>query len=70
MTAAFVRGAEGALAACREHGIEKAYLKERSPSCGTCQTHVADELVDGPGVTTEHLRRHGIEVEGVEGRRR
>lgn len=69
VTAEFLAGAECALEACREHGIRRAFLKERSPSCGVCQTHVADSLVDGPGVTTELLRRAGIEVEGVEGRR-
>lgn len=69
VTAEFVRGAQGALATCREHGIRKAYLKERSPSCGSCRTHVGNELVDGPGVTTELLRRSGVDVEPVEGRR-
>ena len=44
-------------------------LKERSPTCGVCNTHVGGELVAGPGVTSELLRRNGIEVEGVEGRR-
>lgn len=69
VTAAFVAGARGALETCRAHGIVRAFLKERSPSCGTCRTHVAGVPVDGPGVTTELLRRHGIEVTGVEGRR-
>lgn len=69
VTEAFVRGAEGALEACREKDIRRAYLKERSPSCGVCQTHVNGECVDGPGITAELLRRHGIEVRGVEGRR-
>lgn len=69
VTAGFLAGAEGALAACRAHGIAKAYLKERSPSCGACNTHVDGKLVAGPGLTTALLRRNGIEVEGVEGRR-
>jgi uncharacterized protein YbbK (DUF523 family) len=69
VTDGFRRGAEGALARCRELGIERAFLKERSPSCGVCNTHVGGELVEGPGVTAEHLRRNDIEVEGVEGRR-
>lgn len=69
VTAEFLEGARGALAACLETGAERAYLKERSPSCGACSTHVAGELVDGPGVTTALLRREGIEVEGMEGRR-
>lgn len=69
VTEAFLAGARGALERCREHGIERAYLKERSPSCGVASTHVANESVDGPGVTAELLGREGIFVEGVEGRR-
>ncbi len=69
VSAGFLAGARAALETCRAHGITRAFLKERSPSCGARQTHVAGELVDGPGVTTALLRRHGIEVEGVEGRR-
>lgn len=69
VTAQFVRGAEGAAELCALHGIRRAFLKERSPSCGTCRTHAGGKLVEGPGVTTELLRRRGIVVEGVEGRR-
>jgi len=69
VTAQFLKGAEGALAACRTHGIELAFLKERSPSCGSCHTHVGNALASGPGVTTALLRRNGIEVRPVEGRR-
>jgi uncharacterized protein YbbK (DUF523 family) len=69
VTAQFRAGAEGALAQCREHGIAKAYLKERSPSCGCKNTHVAGALVQGRGITAERLARNGIAVVGVEGRR-
>jgi uncharacterized protein YbbK (DUF523 family) len=69
VTAAFLEGARGALEECRAHGIRRAFLKERSPSCGVCQTHVAGAVVSSPGVTTALLRREGIHVEGVEGRR-
>jgi uncharacterized protein YbbK (DUF523 family) len=69
VTAEFVRGAEAALETCRAHGIVRAMLKERSPSCGVCQTHAGGGQVDGPGVTTELLRRHNIAVEGIDGRR-
>lgn len=69
VTSEFLKGAEGALAVCQSLGLKRAFLKERSPSCGTCSTHVAGQLVDGPGVTTELLRRNGIEVESVAGRR-
>ena len=69
VTAAFLAGAHGALETCVARSIARAYLKERSPSCGVQSTHVDGVLVDGPGITTEVLRRAGIEVEGVQGRR-
>jgi len=69
VTEAFLRGAREALETCRRAGIRRAFLKERSPSCGVCQTHVANQLVDGPGVTAELLSRSGVSVTGVEGRR-
>jgi uncharacterized protein YbbK (DUF523 family) len=70
VTEAFVEGARGALERCRERDIRRAYLKERSPSCGVHSTHVDGALVEGPGVTAAMLARAGIEVHGVEGRRR
>jgi len=69
VTGGFLRGARGALETCRTRGIRRAFLKERSPSCGVCRTHAGGKLVEGPGVTTELLRRNGIAVEGVAGRR-
>jgi len=69
VTEAFVKGARGALETCRLHGIRLAFLKERSPSCGVCRTHVAGGVADGPGVTAALLAREGIEVRPVEGRR-
>ena len=63
VTAEFLAGARGALDTCQQHGIRRAYLKERSPSCGVANTHVRDTVVEGPGVTTELLNRHGIETE-------
>ncbi len=69
VTAQFLAGARGALEVCRLHGIRTAFLKERSPSCGSCKTHIAHGLADGPGVTAELLARNGIDVRPVEGRR-
>ena len=69
VTAAFLAGAHEALSTCRSQGIERAFLKERSPSCGVARTHADGALVDGPGVTASLLSRNGIRVEGVEGRR-
>jgi len=69
VTEEFLRGAERARETCRSRGIVRAYLKERSPSCGVRNTHVDGELTAGPGVTAEVLQRAGIEPVGVEGRR-
>jgi len=67
VTAEFLRGAQRALEQCRAAGIARAYLKERSPSCGVHETHVDGRLVDGPGVTAQLLGREGIETIGVQG---
>ncbi|MFT5285594.1 MAG: hypothetical protein ACI8TQ_001759 [Planctomycetota bacterium] len=64
VTDAFLSGAREALSTCERLNIKRAYLKERSPSCGVCQTHVDNQLVDGPGVTAELLQSAGIVVEG------
>ncbi len=69
VTLAFARGAAGALEVCQRLGLTRAFLKERSPSCGCATTHVDGEVVEGPGLTAALLRRHGIECTGVEGRR-
>jgi len=69
VSAAFLAGARGALETCAAEEIRVAFLKERSPSCGVRNTHVGGELADGPGITAELLRRGGVRVVGVEGRR-
>lgn len=69
VTQAFLSGARGALELCRDRGLARAFLKERSPSCGVRATHVAGELAAGRGITAELLARSGVIVEGVEGRR-
>jgi uncharacterized protein YbbK (DUF523 family) len=64
-TAAFVRGAEIALALVRQHGIRLAVLKARSPSCGNLQNYdgsFSGSLVDGEGVTAALLRQAGVRV--------
>ncbi len=66
-TEAFLSGARGALELCRERGVRRAFLKERSSSCGVQCTHVNGEPVPGPGITAELLARAGIEVRGMAG---
>ncbi len=74
VSAAFVRGAEYTLAVVQRYGINRAILRQRSPSCGS--THIYDgshsgRLRAGPGVTVALLQRHGVivrsenEVEGL-----
>jgi uncharacterized protein YbbK (DUF523 family) len=65
VTEAFIAGAERALAACWQHRIKVAVLKEGSPSCGP--TSVRDGSFSGKkrkgqGVTARLLARHGISV--------
>lgn len=65
VTDAFVRGAEAAVAAAREHGISTAVLKARSPSCGCGSTYdgtFSHTLRAGDGVTAAALRRAGVTV--------
>jgi uncharacterized protein YbbK (DUF523 family) len=70
VTAAFLRGAECALAVARRYGVTRAILRQRSPSCGSA--HVYDgthsgRLRDGPGVTAAFLRRHDVIVADLRG---
>ena len=67
-TQAFLSGARGALELCRARGVRRAFLKERSPSCGVECTHVAGKPVAGPGITAALLARAGIEVRGATGK--
>ncbi len=65
VTAAFIAGAESALALCREHDIGVAILTESSPSCGSSRVNdggFRGRKIAGEGVTTALLRRHGIAV--------
>lgn len=62
---AFVAGAQQAEYLVREHGIQIAILKARSPSCGNLQTYdgsFSGRLVAGEGVTAAALRRMGVQV--------
>ncbi len=64
VTREFKSGARLALEECVKHGITRAYLKERSPSCGVKNTHVDGRLVAGPGVTAALLLKNGIRLRG------
>jgi len=65
VTAAFVEGAQQALALVAQHGIRIAVLKARSPSCGNRETYdgsFSGTKVTGEGVTAAALRRAGVQV--------
>ena len=65
VTAAFVAGAEQALALVAQHGIRIALLKARSPSCGNQENYdgsFSGSKVAGEGVTAAALRRVGVQV--------
>ncbi|MGH4028592.1 DUF523 domain-containing protein [Actinomycetota bacterium Odt1-20B] len=70
VTAAFVAGAERALAAARNGGCGEALLMPRSPSCGRGAVHdgsFGGVLVAGDGVTAALLERNGIRVRPAPG---
>ena len=65
VTHEFQRGAAATLAICLEHNIRIAVLTEKSPSCGSQLVYDGSfqrHLIDGEGVTTRLLRKHGILV--------
>lgn len=62
----FVRGARETLRIIRENGINKAILKQRSPSCGMGEIYdgsFSGKIKPGNGVTTALLLESGIKVE-------
>ena len=66
VTGAYLDGAEQALASAQHSGCEVAYLKERSPSCGSALVHTKKGLVAGSGVTAAMLKRAGIPTISVD----
>lgn len=65
VTAAYRRGAEGALQLCRLYGCKRAILKAKSPSCGSDEIYDGSfqkRLIQGDGVTAALLKANGIAV--------
>lgn len=62
VTAAFVAGAEEAVATALREGANEAVLKQGSPSCGSGSVHLHGALSVGDGVTAAALKRLGITV--------
>lgn len=62
-TAEYTRGAEGALALCRQHGITAAILKESSPSCGSTRIYDGAHTgtkIPGMGLAARLLSENGV----------
>jgi uncharacterized protein YbbK (DUF523 family) len=66
VTFSFLQGAQCVLNLALKHNIKKAFLKEKSPSCGVNVIYNNGRLVDGVGVTAALLIRHGVKVSIIE----
>lgn len=67
VTAAFLAGAQAALAVARSFDVKVAIMKESSPSCGSLTVYdgtFGGRRVPGHGVTAALLELHGIAVFG------
>jgi len=64
VTVQFVKGAMDVLQIARLSGAREAYLKEKSPSCGSSVICRDGECVSGMGVTAALLAKEGIAVKG------
>ena len=64
VTAAYVKGAEAAVALAQKHGIRVAVLKAKSPSCspakGVYDGTFTHTLVEGSGVAAQALADAGV----------
>jgi len=61
----FKKGAEKTLEICRITGIEKAVLKDKSPSCGSRKIYDGQfegNIIPGRGITARLLSLEGIEI--------
>lgn len=64
VTIKFVKGAMDALQIARLTGAQEAFLKEKSPSCGSSLICMGGACVKGMGVTAALLMKEGIAVKG------
>lgn len=65
VTNEFNLGALKALEVCKKENIRVALLKAKSPSCGNHLIYdgsFSNRLIDGMGITTQLLKKNGIEV--------
>lgn len=69
VTARYLAAARQVLQIAQDHGVTVAFLKQKSPACGThlvYDGHFSGNKVPGMGVTAALLARNGIEVYGDE----
>ena len=67
VTAEFILGAQNCADIARENGCKIAVLKERSPSCGSCEIYdgsFTGRIVSGDGLTAAALKKLGVRVVG------
>jgi len=62
VTREFLKGAQEALKIAKLLRVQKAILKENSPSCGVNFTSSSFKKIKGPGVFTALLRNEGIKT--------
>lgn len=64
VTIQFVKGAMDTLQIARLNGVQEAYLKEKSPSCGSTLICRDGACVSGMGVTAALLSSEGLAIKG------
>lgn len=64
LTLKFMKGAMDVLQIARLTGAAEAYLKDKSPSCGTSLICRDSKCISGMGVTAALLKREGMLVRG------
>ena len=62
VTREFLKGAQEALKIAKLLKVQKAILKENSPSCGVNFTSSNSKKIKGPGVFTAMLKNEGIKT--------
>ena len=66
VTEKFIKGAMETLNICKVLGINTAFFKEKSPSCGVNKIYNNGNLWNGCGVTTALLLKNNFHVFGVD----
>ncbi len=69
VTREYLQGAEMVLKIAQDHGVTVAFLKQKSPACGTKLVYdgkFAGNKIPGQGVTAALLQKHGIKCFGDE----